>query len=397
MGRVLERLAVTVFAAALAACGGQAAQPAVTASDGGWEDLPDSPVAGGRASESGAAVAHDRLVVWRTWDAAANRPTFESAVLMFDDWRWHPVREPPVSPAGATLAVWSGSELLLLGGDHTGTSTVVIAYDAARDHWRRLASPPVTLMVQTLTLMDDALLVVGLDADFAPRSLVYDVDADRWRKAPSPPGEPLVRWAIWTGEVALTMIRCSDGTPAVVEMEQLGACLVAYDPAASTWIRRQDPPHVGWTSAAWHEDALVVLGMGSPLSDVHDMDAASYPYPAMLGARYVAVDDAWEDLEVPNELASHAPLTVFAQGRSLVAWHPRTYDGDAYAEFGAIFTLAEGWRPIPCIAAPNAGLGEPAAGRHRRRRCRVGRSARWRQLGWYGDLSTGGAGTTVGT
>jgi hypothetical protein len=304
-------------------------------------------------------VAQDRLVVWKTWDAAANKPIFEAAVLMFDDWDWHPVPEPPVSPGGPMLAVWSGGELLLMGATHD-TSTVVISYDAVRDQWRQVASPPVTLEVLTFaTLMDESVLVVGLDPAFAPRALIYSVLEDRWREAPAPPGQPLVRWATWTGEMVLTMVRCRDGTPALVEAEQITACLVAYDPSTFTWIRRQDPPHAGWTSAAWHHDALVVLGMSSPLSDVVDTDAASYPYPVMLGGRYVAVDDAWEEFEVPQQLASHAPLTLLAQGRHLIAWHPRPYDGDAYAEFGAIFTLDEGWRPIPVSPLGMEGWENP--------------------------------------
>jgi hypothetical protein len=100
-------------------------------------------------SRSPLPAADQRVAVWTgtevlVWDGSAGA-AYDPAR---DSWRLL-----PEAPAHGTVAVWSGSELLLPAG---------AAYDPATDSWRTLPPPPLPAAEQvTAVWTGDAMVVVG--------------------------------------------------------------------------------------------------------------------------------------------------------------------------------------------------------------------------------------------
>ena len=128
--------------------------------------------------------------------------------------RWRTIAPSPLPVGLPVAAVWTGEELVVLGGEGgpaPGAPPGAAAYDPAADQWRSLPPMPVTLSAATALWTGSEVVVIGaplrpdeLPADQAtrPSALAYDPAGDRWRALPAPPlaSPPLAVTAVWTGQ-----------------------------------------------------------------------------------------------------------------------------------------------------------------------------------------------------
>jgi hypothetical protein len=201
----------------------------------------------------GHSGQHDAVV---RGDGAAYDPSRRS---------WRQLPPAPLTPRTGMAATWTGRELIIWGGyDHLSKPPGGLhvagdgaAYDPVRQAWRRL--PPAPLPAQadaTAVWTGREVLVLGgqlaspTDGHMVDTAgAAYDPARNRWRRlapSPRPRGSPLAQHLVWTGtrllvwsgwrqtlrSDAVTLTNGERGT----EIETLdGVDLWAYDPAADRW------------------------------------------------------------------------------------------------------------------------------------------------------------------
>lgn len=148
---------------------------------------------------------------------------------------WERLPDPPLSPRARSVLAWTGSELLVLGGDVSppcpgGASCVGgpalrrdgAALDPVRSTWRRVADAP-------LPPAGRAVLLGGTVWVQAARALLaYDVRTDRWVAHPPPPGTGRTGWQLYGSRGLLV---------ALVSSEEGGTTArdALFDPAIARW------------------------------------------------------------------------------------------------------------------------------------------------------------------
>ncbi len=146
---------------------------------------------GGPDDVAGSAVWTGReMVVWGFSGSAAYDPGTD---------RWRRLPPPPVTPWITRNVIWTGTEILAVGGStDAGPSADAAAYDPATDRWRRLASAPDPVDVSDAgATWTGALLVVARGPS---RLQVYDPARDVWTEVPGLLDGPRVgAVAAWTG------------------------------------------------------------------------------------------------------------------------------------------------------------------------------------------------------
>jgi hypothetical protein len=265
-------------------------------------------------------------------DGAAYSPTR-------DAWRKLAPTDVSISSHQAQ-AVWTGSEMLLLGVNEQG-DIAATAYSPKGDRWRPIAPPPNELkgiapsVVWTGT---EAIVwggVAGGGAGVLPLGAAYRPASDQWRLLPAPPlGNREGHSAVWTGAEMIVWSGTDHVGPIGQGEEAEGA---AFHPATNTWRRLPPAPIDGRYShtAIWTGSEMITWGGGS-MAAVND------------GAAYNPAADTWRPL-------ASSPL----EGREWHTWLEA--DGTAYAWGGYNFYAGESvyddgarydphndrWEPLP--------------------------------------------------
>ena len=176
---------------------------------------------------------------------------------------WPTIAPDPRGAVVDSAVVWAGKEAIVVGGRDADNAPVngASAYDPATDSWRRLADPPdstdsVGRINALAAWTGSEVLVLGGDLPdgglLVSYGHVYDPSADRWTVTSSPPGFVNDRspWA-WTG--AELLVWPSDGGNPTMDVTPL-----AYDPASDSWrtlseppVRRRQQAASVWTGTEW--------------------------------------------------------------------------------------------------------------------------------------------------
>ncbi|AXV09520.1 hypothetical protein DVS28_a4863 [Euzebya pacifica] len=183
-------------------------------------------------------------------------------VLDPDADTWRRMAESPIGSRSGHTAVWTGREMIVFEGAPVGQFAAVVsqdvdgaAYDPATDTWREIARAPVNPRSGHVALWTgEEMLVFGGSRTFETnvQAGAYDPDTDTWRltaPAPLPRGFGLIA-GVWTGEEAVFWT--GRGPEDVA----------AYDPATDTW-RLLPPSPVGMRSVAatWTGREMILLGV----------------------------------------------------------------------------------------------------------------------------------------
>lgn len=215
-----------------------------------------------------AVWAGDRLLVWGAGDVVAYDPRADA---------WQRLSAPPLQRAGPAKAAWTGSDVVIWGdaatpGARRGRAGFTVAYDPARDRWRALPPPPVAGEAGTPVWTGQEVVVLGgqdlrqrnvfPDSADLPAGAALDPRSGIWRVIGAPPGfgtparmEQLFGLAVaWTGEAVVAV----GGYPE-------GAGLL-YDPAADRWSALPSGPvDLVHGAGAWTGEEFLVWGGYGPL------------------------------------------------------------------------------------------------------------------------------------
>ncbi|HYO60360.1 MAG TPA: hypothetical protein VEU29_00495 [Actinomycetota bacterium] len=280
--------------------GEQAPVPAVAAPLQEWERIPDAPI-GGRTSALTAWTGEELIVTGGL--GAGNGALTDGAAYDPRAGEWEKIPPAPSAFAGRT-AVWTGTELILWGGEFGDGSHLApdtgLAFDPATREWRALPDAPYwSLAGHSAVWTGTEMIVWGGVVTNPTRAAAYDPAADEWRRIPNGPlGSRHGHEAVWTGDRMIVWGGLSQGPSPVLEGE--GA---EYDPATGEWTEIPEAPLEDvidpvsfWTG----EEVVVVGGLGETMA-------------SRAGAAYDPVERRWRVIEdAPVAIArggSPTPLT----------------------------------------------------------------------------------------
>jgi hypothetical protein len=271
--------------------------------------------------------------------------TGPEVVIPADSGTWRSLPDAPIRGRSLFGAVWTGTEMLILGGDDPYADTKLRdagAYNPTTRQWRRLADAPEGLDrygVEAVWTGREAILWGGYGGGIP--GVAYDLLEDSWRILPDAPVRPRTNQTlVWTGREAIVWggIGHTEKDGAIGNLAD-GA---AYDPASNTWRRIATSPlaprngHV----AVWTGTEMIVWGGGS-LND----EQAYLPE----GAAYDPARDAWRVLPDAPIHTRSAATAVWTGTRMLVyggVYHTAS-GGQPYAD-GAAFDPSTGkWEKLP--------------------------------------------------
>lgn len=228
-------------------------------------------------------------------------------------------------------AVWTGTELLVWGGEVVSElewSNAGGAYNPTTRSWRPLAPSPLPAMSEHSAVWTgtEMLICCGRTRSaYADTAGAYRPDTDTWRTIAAPPfdGAPFAQ-SVWTGREMLV----------VGGSQYRGAA--AYDPATDRWRTLADPPAIieRRADSAWTGDSLVVWNRDD--------------YSGTGGMTYDVATDTWERLpDMPDDLRFEGG-TASVVGDELIIWGAkRGPDGLAHATSAALDLGTRRWRALP--------------------------------------------------
>lgn len=325
---------------------------------------------------------------------------------------WRPMAASPLRGRSDVASVWTGREVIVVGGQRQdvagpgdrvdatrsgGNGEVPLtvtrfddgaAYDPAADRWRPIARAPATPVGDAMWTGRVVLVRGARSVQRAERSdalvLSYDPSSDRWTSFPAPPGtnDPFAVVAAWTGTELVVW-----GRPGYQEQ----AITYAFDPATGAWRELPPGPLPGYFSPAaiWTGREVLVLSdvpsVSGPLP-LRTMQAATLdPATGEWRTRApVPLDRARPGLDTVLQLTddrivlaggSDAPVP----NRTVLAWDPDTdtwsalgtfpidprqssgyvWTGDAMLEIGGVSPGPNGtgyWNPMVAAAQPPASF-----------------------------------------
>ena len=298
--------------------------------------------AGAPTARSGptAVWTGSEMLVWGGQASGAYLGDGAAYAPATDTWRPLSLHGGPSARSGHTAA-WTGNEMVIWGGTGPGGDLGNGArYDPATDTWHPISSvdAPSSRTAHRAVWTGDHMLVWGGASQpigSLQNGATYDSVTDTWRPLPETDAASWIGSAVWTGS----------------EMIVLGAGLgAAYDPAAESWrsvpIENGPSPRLQaatlWTGA----DMLVWGGIACcGLAEPRSLDD---------GARYNADDDSWTSLAADGRPTSRAGHTGVWASNEMLIWGGSEF-GRVSSNSGARYTpSSDTWSSLPTAGAPSA-------------------------------------------
>lgn len=362
LAAVAAAIALLLVAGLLRGSGGEPTEVAMsrTSAIKGW-DLAKRPPMGLRSDASMVWTDREAIVWGGVGDTGSERgkPSNEGAAYDPEARRWRLIQDAPVAGRYAHAAVWTGREVIVLGGvtDRTRTTPNMdgAAYDPDTDTWRRIADAPLPGGAGHAAVWTGReVLVWGRTTDdgYSSEGAAYDPAADVWRPLPPLPGprrERPVLLAVPGGAVAFARVVRAD-----LGSQERGAVMEIdfFDEATQAWVTlpASGISPLGDPTPVVIGGELAVIGSAPDELDEGARVAGLYEFGAATWRPMAGVDTSprggWVGQFAPvwtgRELVVVAKL--FGTGGS-TALRAYTYD-----------TTADQWRRVPDPPEP------PAAG-----------------------------------
>ncbi len=338
----------------------------------------DAPAAAPRSGYD-ALSAFRRRRARRRWTAlvgAATTAVLVVAVIVWSPWiqdvavpgdpdpttgtsgAWTPIAPAPISGRTGAASVWTGSEMLVVGGTSAtcpaGASCVGpdaddlvldgAAYDPATDAWRPIAAPPVPILsfqrpvwtgreMVLLTPVIDLTPDGGAEFRGAQVVLAFDPAADRWRELATPPSATLAG-GIVVGEKVLFW----------QDDDSRGGGDWLLDPTTDSWTELAEPPLPPSfaRSYAWTGERLVLAGLpidGGPTFRLASFDLATQEWT-----------------ELPESPVTSWGVTWFAVGSVVVNPSQQAAAAGQTTDVSGALDLRTGsWSAVPQVSADDLG------------------------------------------
>jgi hypothetical protein len=281
----------------------------------------------------------------------------------------------PLSARYAHTAVWTGQEMIVVGGmnddDHDDNSDETdattreqgaAAYDPAAHTWRTLADPPELIAGSaTAVWTGDEMVVLATDWDDTvntsagpndPAGAIYDPGEDSWRAiAPFPESR---------GELSPDVsAHWLDGRMIVVGVLPPGAGMppgqgtAAYDPATDEWEALDDAPlPLRTASVTSTGDELVAVGPDAPL----DGEGSLVPGTGMAAAALDPTTGTWRMLPDPPLVVRKSPVVAWT-GTEVLVVGGNPSESEVLADGVAFDPATEAWSAVPPAPVPTLSAG----------------------------------------
>jgi hypothetical protein len=130
---------------------------------GRWSSFPRGPLSP-RIDEAEVWTGSE-LIVWGGVRSNANQTSgvlADGAAYDPDNEQWRPIAAGPLSPRQGAAAVWTGTEMIAVGGQGNGNQVFddAAAYDPATNSWRSIASFPLEARTGATAIWTGKQLVV---------------------------------------------------------------------------------------------------------------------------------------------------------------------------------------------------------------------------------------------
>ncbi len=327
-----------------------------------------------RFAGSGLAVAASVAAIAMTASLLTGNDTSDGNSADVAAGTWSQIAPSPLSPRSGEVAVWTGTEMIVVGGtdmplcppgaDCTGpTDTQRLgdgaAYDPVTDTWRRIADAPQSLTYAQAIWTGTEMLVLAPrlgaqtegDVEQDAATLLYDPVKDSWRTLdPGPAAYPPNQLG-WTGRYVVVPQGSEEG-------RDVGDWLL--DPATGSWQRLPDDPFPATFDRAltWTGDELVFTGLliDEPGSDEQtfvvaklDLDSMRWEREPRSPVRFWTQAWYWFDERVVTAIQQNS-----------------TSDDSTVGSSGALDPRTGGWEPVPqsplSYDEANEGCALPAIG-----------------------------------
>jgi N-acetylneuraminic acid mutarotase len=326
---------------------------------GGWRLLPASPLSprvGQAAVWTGA-----EMVVWGGYERGGytpSEPTADGAAYDPTTNRWRALPAAPLSARGDATAVWTGAEVVVLGGQpggggqpgEVGGSTQTYgdgaAYDPSTDRWEQIPAPVPpdghSLTWNTAIQVAGELLAWSEWETVSSRGnpaggvdlFAYAEQTGAWRLIPAAAGAlPDAAEVLSTGRLAIVRgetYNCGECSgPWVPEATDL------YDPVGNSWRRLPADPLTGGL-ATWTGEALFSFNPESEMTSASDPSTDVVPGDA---SAYDPATNGWQLLPAASSGCDDAlPWSPVWTGQAVILYCTAS---SANAGDGLVFTTGE--------------------------------------------------------
>lgn len=323
------------------ASGTHQAPPLVTGlgfdpANGSWRDLAPSPEGLAWWPTLHAVWADDRMIV----AGSSQRGDAEAIVLL----SYIPVEDrwlvSPPSPSERTAVggfVWTGTEVIIAGGDLNYPDDTAWSYNPASEVWLQLPDPelPGVEGIKGVWTGTEAIFYGGYSAQPKSPAVAYNPATDSWRRLTEPPSSWIEQHEmVWTGNEMI--VYSGHAGP---EHENR---LLLYNPVSDTWAESSPLPIAATErlAAAWTGAEPIVWG-GFATYGIHDGDGDAVSGE---GAAYDPATDTWTVLPT-------SPLGDRCD-------HTGTWTGESFVIFGGMTTCGD----PNVLADGNAAIYNPTTG-----------------------------------
>jgi hypothetical protein len=263
---------------------------------------------------SGPAVwTGTEMIVWNGGFSSGERysPATDS---------WAPISHGENVPAARSgyTAVWTGTEMIVWGGSHTANNVTTYfnsggRYDPVADHWSSTSTGngvPSPRDAHTAVWTGSEMIVWGGNPDTASGSR-YAPATDTWTSTSSGPNAPAARYghtAVWTGSEMIVW----GGRSEFIYAMSSGA---RYRPSTNVWVGMSSLAPTARTNhtAVWTGTLMIIWG-GQQVVNGN----SSY---TNTGSRYDPASDQWYPTAVgPAAPAPRIGHTVVWTGTEMIVW-----------------------------------------------------------------------------
>jgi hypothetical protein len=284
---------------------------------------------------------------------------------------WTKLPPAPLKPAAGAAAVWTGSEVIIVGGgSQTSVYDQAAAFDPATDTWQELAAPPVAAREQMSGFWTgtSAIFLGGNKADHHSYDdgASYSPTSDSWTYIPGPrlpashpldwptyvqTGNQLIDFSAWLHSFKLPNGGGSNS----------GVDTFVYDSRHRTWRllahRASDgSPPPAPIEGVWTGETVVLQGFPYNCGGCRGPNAADYTeqfHPNSGHWTSASPQDNRDEVTVPGSNYYPDYSGVAWLGKSMFAFVPVTGDnGEGDADATVYDPVTNRWRALP--AAPFA-------------------------------------------
>ncbi len=217
---------------------------------GHWTSLPAAPIVG--RSDAAVAWTGRQMVVWGGTSASGDRAYADGAAYDPATREWQKLPSGPLSARSSAAVAWTGSRMFVWGG-YVGAGSQQVAsdgalYDPVSGTWQPVAPSPLAGRADAIAVWTGSEVVVigGMPAVVTSTqreyldAAAYDPATNRWRRLPTMPVQPshttdsvtavatsdgIYVWSYWEHDVVT-----KDGGTVTS-----GISLARYDPTSGTW------------------------------------------------------------------------------------------------------------------------------------------------------------------